>query len=859
MVDFGSLERVLGTQVITCLDELLTYERDASLEYGRPNAVVFPMSTDDVVKIVRWAGERGVPLVPRGAGTGISGGAVAERGGIIIEFSRMDRVLEFDETERKAVVQPGVINRALNELAQSKGLYYPPDPGSDGACTLGGNIAENAGGPHCFKYGVTTNYVTGLEVVLADGRRVRLGGRAPDYPEYDLIGVLTGNEGTLGIITEATVRLIGNPPAVMTLMAAFDSVERTGEAVSAVIARGLMPAALELMDQKMMRIVEDYAHPGLPVDAAAALIIEVDGWKENLSAHMDEIVATLADYHPIELRVAKTSEERDRIWHARKSVAGAITRLTPEFLPVDVTVPRSKLASTLTAVDQICKDTNLRVGYVLHAGDGNLHPDILIEDPSDRGLMQRVQDATRRILEVCVAEGGSITGEHGVGIEKRSYMPLMFSVDELLAMQDVRGVFDPQNLLNPGKIFPQASASDLHHRDDSAARLHITCNLRAELYRPQSAQESSEALRSCFSASQPRTIRIRGGGTKSSLLPPTNACLSTQDLRGVLTYARDDLYVTVGAGTPLAELQQELARDRVWVPLVSPWSESTVGGIVSSNSNGPLRMRYAYGSIRDQVLAATVVLPDGRIIRVGRPLVKNVAGYDLAKLFVGSYGTLGVITDLTFKVTAIPRARETVIVPVDDPKQGLAWGAHLLHISLVASALLLCGGCEVPGSSAPYALIYTAEGLDEDVRTEIKQVHRVLHGDGATAVTLADHTSSGSEIWCRWLREASPSETVVRVGAPPKGLPFLPGKNVSFVADLASGLLYARGSRSVMQGLGQMARAARGYAVTLSGPTATRDRSDLWNYRPDALELMRALKSRWDPRGLCNPGAFLID
>jgi len=842
MVDLGSLGRVLqARQIITQPDELLTYEMDASLEHGSPDAVILPLTSEDVVEIVKWAGERGIPLVARGAGTGISGGAVAERGGMVIEFSRMDRVLELDETERRAVVQPGVINLALDELARSKGLYFPPDPASGRACTLGGNIAENAGGPHCFKYGVTTNYVMGLEVVLADGRRLRLGGRALDYPEYDLIGVLTGNEGTLAIITEATVRLIGDPPSAKTMMAAFGLVEEAGEAVSAVIARGLMPAAMELMDQKMMRIVEDYAHPGLPVEAAAALIVEVDGWRESLSPQMDEIAATLRAYHPCDVRVAETAEERDQLWHGRKSVAGAITRLAPAYLPVDVTVPRSKLASTLKAIDQICEAVNLPVGYVLHAGDGNLHPDIMIQDPTDQALMLRVFDAAGQILELCVAQGGSITGEHGVGIEKRNFMPLMFSRDELSAMQDIKEIFDPKGLLNPGKIFPETGIGGQR----SAAS-------------PQPLQEAVEVMRACFTSSPPRNIRIRGGGTKSRLLPTADVYLSTQNLRGIYAYEPNDLYVTIGAGTRLVELQEELARDRMWVPLASPWPESTVGGIVASNFNGPLRMRNAYGSIRDQVLAATVVLPDGRVIRAGRPLVKNVAGYDLVKLFVGSFGTLGLITDVTFKITALPRARTTVIVPVEDLQQGLTWGARLLRISLVASALLLCGGCDVPGISAPHALVYTVEGLLEDVRTEIREVYRVLQAEGAVAMTLPDSPLSGSELWCRWLREAAPSETVLRIGVTLRNLPGLLPNSTSFVADLASGLLYARGSPRAMEELGQMARSSGGYAVTLGAPTAPEDRSALWDYRPDALDLMCALKTRWDPQGLCNPGAFLI-
>jgi D-lactate dehydrogenase (cytochrome) len=449
-------------------------------------------------------------------------------------------------------------------------------------------------------------------------------------------------------------------------------------------------------------------------------------------------------------------------------------------------------------------------------------------------------------------------------------MPLMFSRDELSAMRDIKEIFDPKGLLNPGKIFPetvsggQGSADNRQPLAVSAQGFQLSDvrqslrNLKSETYSPPSLQEAVEVMHACFNSNSPYSIRFRGGGTKSRLLPVADANLSTQNLRGIYAYAPDDLYVTAGAGTRLIELQEQLARDKMWVPLASPWPEATLGGIVASNFNGPLRMRNAFGSIRDQLLAATVVLPDGRVIRAGRPLVKNVAGYDLVKLFVGSFGTLGLITDVTFKITALPRARTTVIVPVEDPQQGLIWGAHLLRISQIASALLLCGGCDMPGISASHALVYTAEGLLEDVRAEIREVYQVLQAQGAVATTLSDSPPSGSEIWCRWLREAAPSETVLRLGVTLRDMPVLLQYSTLFIADLASGLLYVRGGPRAMEELGIMARSSGGYAVTLSAPTAPEDRSALWDYRPDALDLMRSLQTRWDAQGLCNPGAFLI-
>ncbi|MGQ9841051.1 MAG: FAD-binding oxidoreductase, partial [Anaerolineae bacterium] len=446
--------------VITNPIELMTYEQDASLDRGVPDAVVLPRTTADVVKIVQWARRTGTPLIARGAGTGLSGGAVAEHGGVIVGFSRMNRLLEFDEVGRSVVAEPGLVNLVLDELAERKGLYFPPDPASGRTATLGGNIAENAGGPHCFKYGVTTNYITGLEVVLADGRVVHLGGRALDYPEFDLVGLLTGSEGTLGLITQASARLLRNTPAIKTMMASFDSVEAAGRAVSAVIARGLVPATMEMMDQKIMRIIEDFVHPGLPVEAGAALIIEADGYPESVGPQIEEIAAILREHEARDLRIAQSAEERDKIWYGRKSAAGAMARLAPAYYLVDGTVPRSKLAETLAEVNRLCEAEGLRVGYVFHAGDGNLHPFILIPDPQDKALLARVMRVGEAFMKFCADQGGSITGEHGVGSEKRQFMPLMYNADELAVMREIKEVFDPDNLLNPGKILPNGRSGE---------------------------------------------------------------------------------------------------------------------------------------------------------------------------------------------------------------------------------------------------------------------------------------------------------------------------------------------------------------------------------------------------------------
>ncbi len=851
-------KRLGPAQVLSHPVELLTYETDASMERGRPDAVVFPRTAADVVQIVRWANEADVALIARGAGTGLSGGAVAEHGGIIVSFSRMNRLLEFDEVGRSIVVEPGLVNLTLDEFARSRGLYFPPDPASGRSATLGGNIAENAGGPHCFKYGVTTNYITGLEVVLADGQVTHLGGRALDYPEYDLVGLLTGSEGTLGLITAAEARLLRNTPAVKTMMASFDSVEAAGRAVSAVIAHGLTPATMEMMDQKIMRIIEDFAHAGLPVEAGAALIIEADGYAESVTPQIEEIAVILRQHGGRDLRIAGSAEERDRIWYGRKSAAGAMARLAPAYYLVDGTVPRSRLAETLAAINRLCEAEGLRVGYVFHAGDGNLHPFILIPDPTDPALLARVWRVGEAFMRLCVEQGGSITGEHGVGSEKRHYMPLMYTPDELAVMAEIKWLFDPHDRLNPGKIFPQNQQGDKSANQQSGPPTSVQLGQAPEsrpaegtAYAPRDVTDAARFIRSCAADCQP--LRLRGGGTKSAGLPALPVTLSTAHLAGVRTCATEDLYVTVGAGTPLAELQAELARHGMWTPLVAPWPAATIGGIVATNFNAPLRMRY--GGVRDLTLAATVVLPDGRIIRAGRPVMKNVAGYDLPKLFVGSHGTLGLIADVSLKLAPRPRARASLIVPVETLDQGVRWADQLRRVCLVASALLLCRGCDLPDVSTPYALIYTAEGWPEDVAAELAQARAALQTAHAATPTQVSELA-GSDLWADWLAAAA-AETVVRAGVAPKDLLQLMTTVVpalgeaSFVADIANGQLFTRGL--TVETVRSPARALAGYAVVLAGTAA-----DRWGHTPDALRLMRGLKALWDAGGFFNPAAYIV-
>lgn len=840
-------QRLGPARVISDTTERLPYERDAALEHGRPTAVILPHNTAEVQATVAWAREQQLPLIARGAGTGLAGGAVAENGGLILELSRLKAVTDLEVTGRSVTVQAGVINLAFDELVKTRGLYFPADPASGRSATLGGNIAANAGGPHCFKYGVTTNYITGLEVVLADGRAVHFGGHAFDRPEYDFVGLFTGSEGTLGVVTQAEIRLLSNPPALRTLRAAFDSIETAGRAVSAIIAQGLIPATLELMDQKIVRIIEDYLHLGLPTDAGAVMIVEVDGYPESLDPQMAEVVAVLERFQAFDLQIARDAAERDRLWYGRKSALGALARLAPSYFLVDGTVPRSRLGDAIAGVNQICADLDLQVAYVMHAGDGNLHPFILIQEPENPAFMARIHEAGRRILTLCVAYGGTITGEHGVGIEKRAFMPLLYGPAELTAMHDLKAVFDPDDRMNPGKVLPTPlPAVSLPE-----------CKLpAAATFTPASAEEAAAGLAALSAARRPAVI-----GKAWTAAPQGAVCLSSAALRGVSVLTLDDLYITVGAGTPVHEVQARLREVGMQAALASPWEGTTIGGLVAANINGPLRMRY--GSVRDLLLCATVVLPDGRLVRAGRPLVKNVAGYDLPKLLIGSYGTLGFITEATFRIMPLPRVQTTLCWPAEDLQQALAWADQVRPFVLVASALLACRECALPGGARlPAGLLITLEGLPQDVEREAERLTETLHHAGAPRPAV-DATFTGTDVWTSFV--GAPQETLLRTGVPVKalrdviraqesalaGLPLLvdAAMGLAWVGRPAEGLS-AAALAAWIEALRQAAEAAGGYTVALALPDAVRGSVDPWGRRPEAGEFMRALKARWDPAGI---------
>lgn len=456
------LRAVVGSDwVLTDPDRLLVYEMDALTSRPLPpQAVVLPTSTEEVSAILGILHEARIPVVPRGAGTGLSGGSLAMAGGVVVGTSRMTRILEMDPQNRRALLQCGVVNSSLSAAAAPHGLYYAPDPSSQTACTIGGNVAENSGGPHCLKYGVTSRYITGLRVVLPDGEVVWLGGQGREGPTFDLVGLFVGSEGCFGMATEVEVALIPLPEGVRTLLAIFESLEDAGRAVTAIISKGLLPAALEIVDRNTIKAVEaSIFAAGYPTDAAAALVVEFDGLEAGLDQEAEEANRCCREAGAREVRQAKTGEERIALWKGRKKAFGAMGRLAPDLLVQDATVPRTKLPEVLRQIGEIAERYDLQVANVFHAGDGNLHPN-LVYDRRDPDETSRVEAASKEIMAACVAAGGTITGEHGVGTDKRKYMPLVFSSLELAALKGVRRVFDPQGTCNPGKVLPDLEAPD---------------------------------------------------------------------------------------------------------------------------------------------------------------------------------------------------------------------------------------------------------------------------------------------------------------------------------------------------------------------------------------------------------------
>jgi glycolate oxidase subunit GlcD len=943
------LRDIVGeANVLSEPDELIVYECDGLPQHKHPpRAVVFPNSTEETADVLALLHEQRVSFAPRGAGTGLSGGALAINNGVVIELARMRKVLEVDPENQTAQVQTGLVNAQLSRAVAHHGLYYVPDPSSQPSCTIGGNIAENAGGIHCLKYGTTTDHVLAARVVLADGSIADLDRGTSGY---DLVGTFVGSEGTFGIATEATVRLVRIPPAVRTLLADFTDVDQASRAVSAIIAAGMLPAALEMMDNEIIRAVEASVFTaGLPIDAQAVLLVELDGMEAGLDEEADTVATILRGHGARSVRLAADENERKKLWAARKGAFGAVGRLSPDIMIQDAVVPRSRLPEVLAETYRISAEYKIKLANVFHAGDGNLHP-LICFDLRRGDDLERVRQAGRAIMETCVRAGGSITGEHGVGLDKSSYLPLIFSDDDMNAMLRVRAAFDPSGLCNPGKIIPlprgcgearavanvavsepgavatgpwadgsidpvaSAPGSDtarvatgrvkplLAERmkegrlanefkrlvggvnvtrldDDSFANsLQSRVAERVLVLAPGSAGEISEVIKRA--AFENQAVVSAGGATfldGGNVLDRTNLIVTTRRLSKLIHHEPADLVATAEAGLTLRDFQNQLRQKGQWLPIDPPDDgTATLGGIVATGMSGPQQL--GYGPVRSFVIGLRAILADGTIIKAGGNVVKNVAGYDLCKLFTGSYGTLGIVTEVTFKLRPWPVETRTIVASgqrssLTEVGREIVQKSYPVAIELLSPSLAKRLKAKV--NQGDYALMVRFAGASRAVVVETANALKTLRAENILCTTHDED----EELWASLSKVVTQSDhdLVWRASMRPTELP-------SFLDDVASleqdevahvGLqwqaslgggrvrviarapVYPRESVRTIERMRQRAENLGGHLIIERAPVEIKNEIDSWGGFGSVTELTRRVKAQLDPENILSPGRFI--
>jgi len=651
-------------------DELYSYRYDASIDRENPGAAVLPETREQLIEAARIALATGLPITCRGAGTGLSGGAVPEAGGLILVMTRLRRLISLDAARRLAWVEPGIVNLALSRQVADSGLHYAPDPSSQRSCTIGGNLAENAGGPHCLKYGVTAQHLLGAQVILPNGELALLGGEAQDPPGYDLLALLCGSEGTLAIATEICVKLSPIAASTRTLLAVFDSVKAACQGVSAIFEAGLVPAALEMIDRLSIEAVESVIKAGYPRDAEAVLLVELDGLESSTTAQLCKLHAALRP-HASELREAKNEIERAALWRGRKEAVGALGKLCPDYYIQDGVIPRSRLPEVLAAIAEIGRKHRLRIANVFHAGDGNLHP-IILFDRRTPGETERVIAAGDAILRRCVEAGGSITGEHGVGLEKSHALGLVFSPESLALQRSLKALFDPAQRLNPSKLLPspglcleggrrrrrslREALGEQPGRKVTPANFSPPGPVLQSLPNP-SERRIVDQLRAATDEDRP--VQIQGASSWGALTIPGASILELGSHNGLIELAAADLSLTARAGTPLAELYAVLDAQSLRLGLIDPYGTGTLGGALAVRCGGGHR-RASHGSARELILGLRLLTSDGCVHQLGGRVPKNVAGYDLPRLVLGSRGSLGAVLSATLRIN--PRIDGTCLI-----------------------------------------------------------------------------------------------------------------------------------------------------------------------------------------------------
>lgn len=825
------------------------YSYDGSLAKGAPGAVVFPGDTAETAAVIREATRAGVPFVPRGFGTNLSGGTVLPYSGITVCLTRLNRILGIYPDRRTAVVQPGVTNLELQNALAPLGFFYAPDPASQRVATLGGNIGENSGGPRCLRYGVTTNHVLGIQAILADGQILYLGSSAYDHPGYDLRGLVIGSEGTLAVVTEVTVRILPMPEKVITQLAVYNDIADAARSVAGIIAAGIVPATLEMMDARIIQAVEDSYTCGYPRDAAAVLIIEVEGPAVGLEEQARSIRAICMANNCREIRDAATAAERNRLWEGRRGAFGAVARLAPNYLVNDCTVPRTLLPDALAEVARIVKSHGFIHGNVFHAGDGNLHP-LLLFDSRDADQLKRVHEAGWEIMKACVALGGTISGEHGIGREKMEAMRLVFSDDDIDAQRSLKDAFDPSNVVNPGKIFPDTS-KPFAFKDQAAWSGPDDMLTPAERIM---AEQVNQALSTGQALVPGGSGSLIGFGNLSA---GSEQLLNTDTLSAVIDLDPSNQYITVGAGMPLGDIQKTLFPHNQWIPLRPSFDllRRTIGGITATAACGP--ERFFYGAPRELLLGLRFIDGRGRLINAGGKVVKNVAGFDVTRLLAGSAGTLGLITRVTLRTATCPQYCAAVSVT------GAPDACTTIAASVLRSRLGAVFAAAVPETvDTRWRLHLGFEGFEKTVNSQLSQARALFSGSG-----LESGISENYDVWCGPFAETFKAIAghpyIIRVGTPPDHVV----KAAQIITEQWPQIpvLVDFGCGRIVAGIDQMAgdfwkelvrriHELEGYVVLEKAPDEFKRFNDVFGVPLPEWNLMHRVKAAIDPKNLFAPG-----
>ncbi|MDP7032523.1 MAG: FAD-linked oxidase C-terminal domain-containing protein [Gemmatimonadota bacterium] len=867
-------------RLVTDPAELLVYECDAHPTHrARPGAVALCDTAAEVAAAVRWCADSATPFVPRGAGTGLSGGATPCAGALVVDTNRMHALRALDPANRFAVVEPGVLNAHISEAAAPCGLRYAPDPSSQAACTIGGNVAENAGGPHCFKLGLTVDHLAGVELVLPDGRTVRLGGPHAEPPGYDLTGLVTGSEGTFGVLTEATVRLIPAPRSVRTFLVVYHRMGDACRTVSAIVRAGIVPVAMEILDRNTIRAIEASVNAaGYPEDAAAVLLVELDGPEAGMDEDEAAIRAIADEHSPLSFHTAHDDAERLRLWKGRKTAFGTMGRVNTDLYVLDGVVPRTRLEPMLEETYRIAARHGVVLSNVFHAGDGNLHPNISY-DGRDPDESARVQAAGREIMEACVKAGGTISGEHGIGNEKTGFMRLVFSEDDLDLFRKVKRAFDPAGLCNPGKVVPDARGA-ASGGDEGGA---VAATSPAD----PAVSALCDAVRAAESDGHLLLPTGLGAHAWIGNPPPEGVEARTLPTRGfgrILDYEPDDYTIGVGAGVPLPELRRVLAEYGQEIPCgLTPSAHGTAGGLVARAPSDPRRGRY--GPLAAFLLGTEGVRGGGIPFRSGGMVVKNVAGYALHRFLTGAHGTGAILTRVNFRLRPTPARRLARIASFSTADA--AWEfATALDAALLEPAFLqvLLGdgparlgrdGFEVSPASPAVAWLFEGSAAtvawQDTAATKLLRERKAPTPDAieeAEAVRLLDHLALLADV-----SPDTPTDglATVRTGVLPTELPaftrlahavfapFHPAP-VTLAADALTGLITIRWRTepdAVDDPLPRLTRLIRAHSATGVLHHLPAERRPLWNHLLTAdpnRALARRVLAVLDPAGVFHPG-----